>query len=441
MLVGLFPVGVLYFFIQLYYRTCGPDLQRLDAASRSPIQAKLAEGLEGATTFRAFRKERRFATQFRESVDRNSSAMLTFLSAQRWLGLRIETLGATISFALTLTIVCGNKALQIPPGFVGLVIQYTVIFTTALNFFFLRLTESEAKITSIERVRQTTSLPQEAAWKTEDSIALEPSWPKTGTLEFRKVNMRYREGLPLVLKDVSFKLESGTRCGVVGRTGSGKTSLLSSLFRLVEIESGSILLDGMELSKLGLSDVRGRRNCMRMIPQDPVLFAGRLRNCIDPFRKESDEKILEALRAVNHSGAAERGLSILEDHVEEGGSNFSVGERQLLCLARAIVDAPKVLVLDEATASIDSATDTFLQSMLRSRFKDTTLLTIAHRLHTVADYDMILVMDDGCAVEFGPPSELLKDPNGYYTALVEATGPEGSAELRRLAEKVRLERR
>jgi ABC-type multidrug transport system fused ATPase/permease subunit len=359
--------------------------------------------------------------------------MLNYIAAQRWLGLRIELLGASITLALTLTIVCANETLGIPAGMVGLVIQWAVVFSAALNFFFLRLTESEARITSIERIQRATELPQEAEWKTDPSFSLDPSWPSSGVLEFVRVSMRYRKDLPLALNSVSFKLSSGTRCGIVGRTGSGKTSLAAALFRLVEIESGRILLDGVDLSRIGLADVRGRTNGLRVIPQDPVLFAGTLRDCVDPFKVQPDDKILEALQAVNHDGAHERGLAVLGDPVEEGGTNFSVGERQLLCLARAIVEEPRVLVLDEATASVDATTDSFLQTMLRTRFQNTTMLTIAHRLHTIMDYDVVVVMEDGHAVEFGPPQTLLENPHGVFTSFVEATGSESAAELRRKA--------
>lgn len=371
--------------------------------------------------------------EFRRNVDHNTSAMMNYLAAQRWLGVRIEVLGTSIFFALAVIVVFFNNYLQIPAGLVGFALQWAVIFSAALNFFFLRLTESEARITSIERVRDASGLPQENSWETDDAMNLDPSWPVSGELVFDNVCMRYRKDLPLALDSVSFKLSPGMRCGVVGRTGSGKTSLTASLFRLVEIESGRILLDGVDLSKIGLSDVRGRSNGLRILPQDPVLYAGTLRDCLDPFHSEKDEKILEALQAVNHQGSHERGLSILEDPVEEGGSNFSVGERQLLCLARAIVEEPRVLVLDEATASVDTQSDSFIQQMLRSRFQNTTLLTIAHRLHTIMDYDMVIVMEKGKCVELDHPARLLENADGLFTSFVDATGPESATELRKIA--------
>ena len=360
--------------------------------------------------------------------------MMNFLSAQRWLGFRIEVLGTSMTFACSLIVVCANDVLKISAGLVGLLIQWSVIFSAALNFFFLRLSETEARLTSIERVRATTKLPQEAEWNTDSSQSLPSSWPSKGELEFDNVCMRYRKDLSLALESVSFRLAPGTRCGVVGRTGAGKTSLTACIFRLVEIEAGRILLDGVDLAKIGLSDVRGRSNGMRVIPQDPVLWTGTLRECLDPFSQcTNDEKILEALLAVKHKGAMQNGMEALKEEVEEGGSNLSLGERQLLCLARAIVEEPRVLVLDEATSSVDVETDALVQEMLRTKFQETTLLTIAHRLNTIMDYDVVLVMENGRAVEFGPPSSLLKKSSGIFTSLVESTGPESARELRAIA--------
>lgn len=220
---------------------------------------------------------------------------------------------------------------------------------------------------------------------------------------------------------------------MVGRTGAGKSSIAVALFRLVEIEGGQILLDGKDLSKLGLADVRGRG--MSIIPQDPFLAGATLRECLDPFRQHSNEEIVEALQAVRlgSSNPYTDEDSLLSTKLEEGGSNYSVGERQLLNLARALLVQPKLLVLDEATASIDGETDAFIQKMLRTRFPQTTLVTIAHRLNTIMDNDLVLVMDAGKAVEFGSPSDLLADRSGVFSELVDATGAESSQALRELA--------
>ena len=215
-------------------------------------------------------------------------------------------------------------------------------------------------------------------------------------------------------------------------TGAGKSTIAVALFRLVEIESGKIMLDGQDITRLGLEDVRGRKNGMSIIPQDPVLFSGSLRECLDPWGVSTDEQILEALQMVKVGNVENRGMASLEDYVEEGGRNYSVGERQLLCLARAVLSEPKVLVLDEATASVDGDTDAFIQEMIRTRFKGTTLLTVAHRLNTIMDYDVILAMDGGIVGEFGRPADLLKDENGLFSTLVDSTGIETSIALRNM---------
>jgi ABC-type multidrug transport system fused ATPase/permease subunit len=209
---------------------------------------------------------------------------------------------------------------------------------------------------------------------------------------------------------------------------SGKSSLTAALFRLVEIEAGRISLDGVDLSKIGLSDVRGRTNGMAIIPQDPFLTGDTLKECLDPFGSANDSDIIEALQSVRMASASD-GAKVLGKRVEEGGSNFSVGQRQLLNLARALLSKPRLLIMDEATASIDGETDAFIQEMLRTRFVDTTLITVAHRLNTIMDYDLILVMDSGRAVEFGSPTQLL-EKNGLFTELVNATGPASAKALR-----------
>ncbi|KAL3920251.1 MAG: hypothetical protein SGARI_006991 [Bacillariaceae sp.] len=297
-------------------------------------------------------------------------------------------------------------------------------FTITLNFLVDTFSETEAAITAIERVDAMADLPSEKPFETDTQHEPPQSWPEQGVLEFDHVSLRYREGLPLALDDLSFKIPAGKTCGVVGRTGAGKSSITVALFRLVEIESGRILLDDIDLSTLGLSDVRGRG--MSIIPQDPFLAGATLRECLDPFGKHSDEEIMEALESVRLGSSS--------------GSNYSVGERQLLNLARALLSQPKLLVLDEATASIDGETDAFIQKMLRTRFPNTTLVTIAHRLNTIMDYDCVLVMDKGQAAEFDSPAKLLSKRKGIFSELVDATGAESSKALRELANEAEAKR-
>lgn len=274
-------------------------------------------------------------------------------------------------------------------------------------------------------------LPQERSMITSKENKVDPTWPQKGDLVFDNVSLRYRPSLPLSLDNLSFTITHGQRCAVVGRTGAGKSTLTTALFRLVEIESGTISLDGVDLSTLGLSDVRGRRNGMFILPQDPAVFAGTIRTNLDPFDSLSDEDIMEALQLVKFPGYP-RGKSLLAQSVEEGGANYSAGEKQLLCLARAFLVNPRLLVLDEATSSVDGATDEFVQQVLRTQFPNTTLLTIAHRLNTIIDYDVVIVMDKGKVSEIGSPRELL-ELNGMFADMVNATGPESAAQLKLMA--------
>mmetsp|Transcript_13592 Transcript_13592/g.25525 ORF Transcript_13592/g.25525 Transcript_13592/m.25525 type:complete len:1381 (-) Transcript_13592:42-4184(-) len=431
----LVPIIVVYWLLLLYYRKSAVDLQRLDAISRSPVQADLAEGIDGSSTIKVFGQIEYFEKQFKHALDENTSAMMNFMAAQRWLGVRFQILGSFAVLFGSVFVVSYNNKLKIETGLIAMLIIWASHFTITLGFFSQAVSESEAYLTSVERARDMAELPQESSFETMEGEKPNPDWPLHGRLSFEDVCLRYRPGLALALKGLTFTAEPGQRVGICGRTGAGKSTIAVALFRLAELESGRIVLDGQDLSKLGLGDVRGRKNGMAIIPQDPVLFSGSLRECLDPWGQSTDTEILDALITVKVADAEHRGMQALDDYVDEGGRNFSVGERQLLCLARAVLSKPKVLVLDEATASVDAETDAFIQRMIRQRFKGTTLLTIAHRLNTIMDYDVVLVMDKGKVAEFGRPDVLLENPDGLFTGLVNSTGRESSMALRRMSQQ------
>ena len=263
----------------------------------------------------------------------------------------------------------------------------------------------------VERVIDYINIPQEAAL----TLTGYKFQVTKGDIEFKNVQLRYSSDFSPALKGVSFRVEAGERLGIVGRTGAGKTSLQTALLRLVEITSGQITIDGVDISSVGLHDLRGE---ISIIPQDPVLFSGSLRFALDPFSSFQDEQLWQSLKEVQLS---EKIISLegqLYFSVSEGGSNFSVGERQLLCLARAILKRSKIIMLDEATSNVDSVTDLKIQQVLSDKFKDCTLLTIAHRIESIIDYDKVLVMDKGEIIECDTPHTLMQDPSSRFSNLV-----------------------
>ncbi|GMI53336.1 hypothetical protein TeGR_g11987, partial [Tetraparma gracilis] len=335
--------------------------------------------------------------------------------------------GVVVTTVAALLIICTHSILPIEGGLAGLLLNWTLNFSITLQFLITATVEAEAACTSVERCLQLTKVDSEAPTILPTDADLPPSWPATGTLEFRSVDARYRPDLPLSASNMSFTVKDKQRVGVVGRTGAGKSTLTSILFRLIETASGSVLLDGRDLGEIGLKEVRGRANSMCIISQDPVLFSGPVRRAVDVFSEHSDEEVKEALGKVRLDHFFDR-------EVENSGSNMSAGERQLLCLARALLVKPKLLVLDEATASVDGETDAFIQQQIRTSF-DCSILCVAHRLNTIIDMDQILVVDKGGIGEAGSPAELLQKKGGAFLALVDATGKESARALKEIAKK------
>merc|ERR1719370_1372206 len=288
---------------------------------------------------------------------------------------------------------------------------------TFLPFLMKMKTDFRARLNSLERITEYVELPQEAPHRIPEKQP-KPSWPEFGRIEMRSVHFRCRPDLPLVLKDISVDIKGGMKIGIVGRTGAGKSSLISTLLRLVELEEGEILIDGVNISKIGLTDLRA---AVAVIPQDPVLFQGSVRYNIDPFDSHTDQEVWRALEESNLKEKVCNEKNPLEMVVEADGENFSVGEKQLICLARALLRKNKILLLDEATASVDVKTDHLIQSTIQSAFSGCTVLTIAHRLNTIMGYDMVVVLDQGTVVEVGSPNILLEG-EGMFTSMARAAG-------------------
>merc|ERR1719500_735471 len=345
------------------------------------------------------------------------SCIATFLGiiANRWLAVRLETVGNCIIFAAALFSVLGRESLS--PGMVGLSVSYALQVTQTLNWLVRMTSEVETNIVTVERLEEYSVVDTEADW--EGGHKVEESWPREGKIELEGYSTRYREGLDLVLRQVSATIQGGERVGIVGRTGAGKSSLTLALFRLIEPASGRILIDGVDITKLGLHRLRSR---LTIIPQDPVLFSGTLRHNLDPFEQYSDAAVWSSLRQ-SHLADFVTGLaSGLQHEVSEGGENLSVGQRQLICLARALLRKTKVLVLDEATAAVDLETDDLIQTTIRKEFAGSSVLTIAHRLNTIMDYDRIMVLDKGELREFDRPNELLKNSESIFYGMVKDAG-------------------
>ncbi|XP_071994663.1 multidrug resistance-associated protein 1-like [Engystomops pustulosus] len=413
-IVAIVPIGFLYLLIQRYYIASSRQIRRLDGASRSPVISHFSETLQGASTIRAYGHQERFIGQNKDVMNENLVCYYNNVISNRWLAVRLEFLGnLMVLFAAVFAVQAGDKMTS---GTVGLSITYALNITQTLNFWVRKACEIETNGVAIERICEYEEMEKEAPWILPRRPAAD--WPDRGTIEFTNYQARYREDHDLALRDVSFRLHETEKLGIVGRTGAGKSTLTNCLFRIVERAGGRIVIDGIDIATIGLHDLRSKLN---IIPQDPVLFSGTLRMNLDPLDKQSDADLWEALDLCHLKNFVQSLPKKLYHEISEGGENLSVGQRQLICLARALLRKTKILVLDEATASIDMETDNLVQSTIRKAFSDCTVLTIAHRLHTVLDSERVLVLDGGRVVEFDEPQRLIQK-NGVFSKMVSESG-------------------
>ncbi|CAC5371016.1 ABCC3 [Mytilus coruscus] len=412
----MLPVTVMYFALQRLYVSTSRQLRMLASAARSPIFSHFGETISGCSTIRAFQQEERFMIESARRFDVLNTRRSLARSVEKWLHIRLDWLGSIIVLCVCLLVVVNKD--DISPGIVGLAITYALNVTNCIEWLVKLTTNAETNIISLERIKEYSETPTEADWIVENKRP-EHDWPNEGKVEMDNYGVRYREGLELVLKSISCKIAPCEKIGIVGRTGAGKSSLTMGLFRILEKAQGCIVIDGVDISTIGLHDLRSK---ITIIPQDPVLFSGTMRMNLDPFDEYSNDDIWTALNHA-HLKAFVIGLKDGLDHqCSEGGDNLSVGQRQLICLARALLRKTRILVLDEATAAVDLETDDLIQTTIRTEFADCTILTIAHRLNTIMDYTRIMVLDCGQISEFDSPTNLLLDKKSIFYGMAKDAG-------------------
>lgn len=446
------PLFICFVLVQLYYIRSSRSLKRLDSTSRSPVYQHFTETLVGVSTIRAMNVDARFIAENERKATISSNAFYTFQTTNRWLQVRLEALGAVIVLAAALFTVAYRNSLN--PGMVGLALSYALTIQSDITMLIRSYAELQTQLVSVERVQEYLLKNKEAPSIQDKDAQLPESWPSEGKVEFRNYSTRYRQGLDLVIKNISFEVTPAEKVGIVGRTGAGKSSLTLALFRIVEAanshwakashneadqdtvvdtsnepvelekveveeDGGSIWIDGVDISTIGLKTLRQR---LAIIPQDPTLFAGTVRQNLDPFDELQDADLWEALERAHlkeQISSLTGGLSFM---VTQNGDNFSVGQRSLICLARALLRKSKILVLDEATAAVDVETDELIQKTIRKEFKDRTILTIAHRIKTIMDSDKILVLEKGCVEEFESPATLVQNHESLFYKLAHQAG-------------------
>lgn len=413
-------VGVLlfaYFHYQKLYLSVSRELKRLAAVLRLPIYAHIQESLNGVDTIRAFNQGARFRFLNDANLNFNMKLLYMLRALNRWLLLRLQFIGlVAVLAAALLSLATLWTRLPLTAGTAGFVMTYALLTTNSLSFVVRMSAEVESTIVAFERCLEYTELPEEEPARRYRHLA--PAFPASGTIEFDHYSARYRPNLDLVLKDVSVSIGAGEKVGVVGRTGAGKSSLTLALFRIIEAAQGCIRIDGIDIATLLVYDLRQH---LLIIPQDSQAFEGTVRQNLDPLARHADDELWRVLDMA-HLARHVEDAGGLDFRVSEGGANLLAGQLQLMCLARALLNRSKIIVLDEATAAVDVQTDKIIQQTIRTAFANRTIITIAHRLDTVMDSDKILALDHGSVKEFGPPQVLLANPNGVFHHLCHQGG-------------------
>ena len=402
----VFPIIIGYYLQQLY-RDISKQFQRLNILAFSPFLSNFSESYAGLLSVRAFQAQSMFTQRHHTANDNVHRSLIMFGALRRWISIRSEVIGSTLMFIIGVSCSIGRFASAIT----GLALTQALKITKALDWCIKQLAETEISVVCSIRLDDYGSrLLTEAPAVIEDCRPPE-EWPSQGVVEFQNLTVRYRADLPPVLNNLSFSCRPRERLAIVGRTGAGKSTVLNVLFRMIEPSAGQILVDGVDICSLGLADLRSR---LAIVPQDPILFSGTLRFNLDPLNQHDDAEIWQALERVHLKDLVAHSPGQLEMHVEECGSNFSIGQRQMFCLSRALLRRTCVLLMDEATANIDHQTDALVQESLREHFKGHTIITIAHRINTIIDYDRVLVLRNGSIVEFDSPKNLLADPDSLF---------------------------
>ncbi|GMI66409.1 Arabidopsis thaliana ATP-binding cassette C5, multidrug resistance-associated protein 5 [Hibiscus trionum] len=407
------PMAVACLWMQKYYMASSRELVRIVSIQKSPVINLFGESIAGAATIRGFGQEKRFMKRNLYLLDCFARPFFCSLAAIEWLCLRMELL-STFVFAFCMILLVSFPLGSIDPSMAGLAVTYGLNLNARLSRWILSFCKLENKIISIERIYQYSQIPSEAPPVIENSRP-PSSWPERGTIEVHDLKVRYAENFPVVLHGVTCAFPGGKKIGIVGRTGSGKSTLIQALFRLIEPAGGRIIIDNIDISTIGLHDLRNR---LGIIPQDPTLFEGTIRGNLDPLEEHSDHDIWEALDKSQLGDIVREKDQKLDAPVLENGDNWSVGQRQLVSLGRALLKQARILVLDEATASVDTATDNLIQKIIRTEFMNCTVCTIAHRIPTVIDSDLVLVISDGRVAEFDTPARLLEDKSSMFLKLV-----------------------